>query len=635
MADISGLDHKVVIFLEHRNDVFEYLEIRENIHGSHIVIATIPDVCWELEKKGVLYRGIEIYYDSDLIYSQGIKNYETVESICSKIDSVLQESKPELKKYSFKPAFDNFRFLKILFDNLTLRISIIHSIIEREKPDEIITFSSEKRSPSVQNMPFYTPFGLNESIFNILLGINSWNPEIKLLQRKNKSPVNKPAHNRCSLSSSFAGIFRQYRFIYRRVIAIKDFILNPNWNMLEFRYLKLINPICNKKTLFLFRDEPSWIPMNGALYRHGYHVVNLSEITESFSQESDFDITINKQLVEIFRDVCVYRGIDFSQIFEERFFPVLEKYFSYAPEIVQNLKLKIDKYKPVAFLSSEKAFFYEHMYAHIAQSRNIPVIAWQHGDGPFYPPMQIFIEIRDSDVHMSYGPGHQVMLREAPHNHFNSRIESVGSLILEKIYQKNTTIKHENKILYVTAQFYYSNLNVNNYPIPDNTQWHYQKTILNLLGNSQVPTIFKLMPQEYETPLFSEYINENGFTNISLIHFERSFVELLNEADIVICDYPSTPVIEAIAAHKTIFVLLASPHLRTEALTLLKKRVYWSDDVEEFVKLISDYMKGIDVKQSPDMENIEYLEMYGVHKLDGNVSKRALEIIENEVKARS
>jgi hypothetical protein len=630
MADISDLDHKVVIFLEHRDDVFEYLEIREIIPGSHIVIATTPDVCWELEKKGIPYKGIEIYYDPDIIYSQGMKNYETVESICSKIDSVLQESRPELRKYSFKPAFDNFYFLKILFDNLTLRITIIHSIIEHEKPDEILTFSSGKRSTVIQTLPF----DLNESIYSILLSLNGWSPNIKLLQRKNQKSI-KTLGDIYLLFDSFVRNFKQYRFIQGSFLAIKNILFNSELNPLECGYLKIKNAIWYKKILFQFRADPSWSAMFGILYRHGYRVVYLSEKTEPISREYEFDITINQQLAEIIRNCCHYNGIDISQICGERFFPLLKKYLCSAPEIVKNIESNINKYKPVAFLSSEKSTFIEHLYAHIAQSRNIPVIAWQHGDGPFYPPMQIFVEITDSDIHMSYGPGHQAMLRQASHNHFNSSIKSVGSLILEKIYVNNLGSKCGKKILYVTTGYYYNNFYVNNYPVPDNTLWHYQKTILNLLGNSHIPTVFKLMPQKYETALFSEYINEKRFTNISLIHYKQSFLELLKDADIVICDYPSTPVIEAIAAHKKIFVLFASPHLRNEALDLLKKRVYWSEDIDEFLTMISDYLNGRHLNQDPDIENLEYLEMYGVHKIDGNVSKRALEILENEIKSRS
>ena len=412
---------------------------------------------------------------------------------------------------------------------------------------------------------------------------------------------------------------------------IKNKHFNFSRNLLGNRDLKTKDTIGNNKTLFLFRVDPSWNAMLNVLYQQGFKILNLSEISNYVSRESETEILQKNHIVEIIQNFCSHQHINISHILIGKILPVLENYLICAPEIVQSINLEIDKYNPLAFLSSEKSLCIELIYSHIAHSRNIPVIAWQHGDGPFYPPMQIFVEISDSDIHMSYGPGHQAMIRAASHNHFDTQIESVGSLILEKLYFEQSGNRHKHKILYVTSQFYYNHYYINLYPTPDNTLWHYQKTILNLLGNLHIPVIFKLMPQEYETPLFSEYITKKGFNNITLIHYERSFLDLLNDADIVICDYPSTPVIEAIAARKIIFVLLDSPFLSKEALELLKKRVYWSDNIEEFVKIIFNYLNEKPINQNPDIKNTEYLEKYGVHKLDGKVSERALKIIEKAI----
>ena len=182
MTEKPDISQKVIIILEHLVDVNEYLEIRSQIPGTHIVIATIPDVCWELEKRNIQYKGIEIYFNSKKIYDTGMKNYEIVENLCFKIDSMLQESTPFLKKNSLKPAFDNYYYIKKLFDNLTLRIIIIKSIIEHEKPSKIIAFSSDKGSPN----DYISPFDFHESIYSLLLDNNCWNLNIIHLQKKNQ-----------------------------------------------------------------------------------------------------------------------------------------------------------------------------------------------------------------------------------------------------------------------------------------------------------------------------------------------------------------------------------------------------------------------------------------------------------------
>lgn len=630
MAEKPEFSQKVIIFLEHHADVLEYLEVKDKIPGIHIVIATIPDVCWELEKRGVSYRGIEQYYDSKAIYTTGMENYNTIENLCSNIDNILQESIPFLRKKIFKPALDNFYHIKKLFDSLSLRIIIIHTIIECENPSKMITFSSEKCSLNDQSIPF----GFYESIYSIILDNNCWDTEIIQLERKNHNPIRKKLESDRNTSSNPSLIIGLYHLIKRFFISIqgKKSKFKPKPLSDCDCDFSIKNSFVDNHVLFLFRADPSWNAMLGELFHQGYHVVNLSERVEDLSGKIKIDFRLKNQIIEIIQHFCSHQDINVSNLLIKKILPILETYLWLAQEIEVSLNLKIDTHNPLAFLGSEKSFIFDHICAHIAHFRNIPVIAWQHGDGPFYPPMQIFVEVRDTNVHMSYGPGHQVMLRKAPQNHFNSQIESVGSLILEKTYLEYSDSTCKNKILYATTQYYYNHYYINCYPTPDNTLWHYQKSIINLLGNVDHPVIFKLMPQKYETPLFSEYIAEKGYNNISLIHYEHSFLDLLNDVDIVICDYPSTPVIEAIAAHKTIFVLLDSPYLREEALILLKKRVFWSDNIEEFVQLISDYLKGNPIKQNPDLDNTEYLETFGIHKVDGLVKERALKVIEKTIK---
>src|SRR5271157_5796112 len=116
MTSFPGSSEKVVILLEHPGYIEEYLKIRNSLPDTHILIATIPDVCWELEKRSIPYHGIEEYYDSEQIYSLGMENYKIVEKICNDIDLLLREFYPELDEFGFRPARDNFYFFKIFFD---------------------------------------------------------------------------------------------------------------------------------------------------------------------------------------------------------------------------------------------------------------------------------------------------------------------------------------------------------------------------------------------------------------------------------------------------------------------------------------------------------------------------------------
>ena len=95
---IIGAEKKVLIFLEHPEDVVTYLAMKPEIIDIHICIATQPAISWELEKKGIMYSGIESFYDPQMVYSKGMENYTNVETVCSSIDIFFHEQDPFMEK---------------------------------------------------------------------------------------------------------------------------------------------------------------------------------------------------------------------------------------------------------------------------------------------------------------------------------------------------------------------------------------------------------------------------------------------------------------------------------------------------------------------------------------------------------
>ena len=625
MAESMRTSQKVVFILNHHEDVDEYQKIANSIGGVHVIVAATPDICWELEKREISYLGIEKFYDLKGLYPLGMRNYDIIENLCSEIDPAFQKTIPLLKKYGFKPAMDNFRYLKILLDGLSLRIHIIQSIIEKEKPDEIITFTSDLEFQISNMNPF--PFDSGENLYSLVLKCDGWGHQFRHRDIKKHVFIDKSLNKQERFWVRFLRILKHYPVIYiPLLIGKRDGIING----LKIIFFQIRDIFLGARALFLI-DGPSWSSMIFDLYRSGYYVVYLLETHEVISTEHFIDKKVNENLMSVIRPICHYGNIDFSHIFIERSNTVFKAYLGLIHNVIENLEKGCIKYHPVALLTGEKAAFIEHIYAHISHSHNVPVIGWQFGDSPSYAPLMLYNDLMNSNIYLSYGPGIQKMLREAPHNHFDCRIESVGSLILEQLYMKNISKNSQKKIVYVTTAYQYYQLHVSDFHIHDNVLWSYQKQILKILGNSQIPTTFKLFPSRAKRPLFFEFIKDNHYDNITIIQHERTFMDLLKDTDIVICDYTSTPLIEAIAAHKIVFVLLSSPLLREEALVLLKKRVYLSTDIEEFINMISDYLNGKPVNQNPDIENTEYLEMFGVHKLDGCVAQRALAIMNKEI----
>jgi hypothetical protein len=626
MTKDDELYKKTIIFFEHPRDIAVYLERKQAISGIHILLATIPEVSWELEIRGIPFTGIELFYNPDHIYSKGMDNYAITETLCSSIDAAFQERNPLIKKYGFHPARDNFYFLKMLFDNLTLRIQMVQAVIASENPDRVIIFRNglESRDMAFQDFPFQN----DERLFSLILKNGKWGFHLTELTYSPDGGVSLPQRKISGVSNShIVKKLKQYPLLFLSLHTAKNHGITT---AVAVFLLHCVNPVIRKKTLFLLRGDPSWLSIIPELYKSGYHIKFLPEKKELISEGRVFDDDLHKKVVNLLQQHCTCLSVDFHAIVESRLLPLLRAYCNSLPQIVKKIEERILHEKPSAFLCSEKASFIEHLFAHLAQYHSIPVIAWQNGDGPFYPPMQIFVEIMDSDIHLSYGPHHQKMLQKAPQNHFNCRIESTGSLMLEQMYKKNQPAIKRRRILYVTTGYSYNRLYVNCYPHHDNTLWAHQKKILRVLGRQKHPVCLKLAPDRQNTGFISDYIRREGLNSISIIQNERTFLDLLTYADTVICDYASTPVIESIANHKTVFVLLDNPFLQESAVALLKKRVYWSDNIEEFTTMISLFLAGKPINQKPDINNIEYLEQCGIHKYDGKVAERVLTIIDKK-----
>jgi hypothetical protein len=211
---------------------------------------------------------------------------------------------------------------------------------------------------------------------------------------------------------------------------------------------------------------------------------------------------------------------------------------------------------------------------------------------------------------------------------------AVGSCELETMAVGKRPQPGNGVILYVTTGYYSNRLYVSyEEPFHDNLLWETQKAIIDALGN-RGDTVLKLNPGATCVEHFHEFIGARGYDRIQVIPGERTLPELLGEADTVIIDFPHTSLLQAIAAGKTIFVLTRHTLLSEEAMALLRKRAYCTGDLREFTGMIQAHLEGGPVPGNPDRENTEFLERYGVYRLDGGVAGRAVGVIDGLRQAR-
>lgn len=614
---------KVVVILEQVEDISAFFEKNDFLTAEVLLIATSPQVCFELEKSGLPYHQIEEYYDRDRIITSGMENFRILESLCGEVDSLLTSRYSDVKKYGLRPALDNMYPVKILFDGLSIRITVLLSVIAREQPETIVTCVRGEPMRPYDLRTF--PFSHHESIFNILLEIPELCGDIaheriitgERYEEKAASGASGPA-----ISADLKELVRHSAFLTAILYCIKDTGIVKTLHVIP---RIITNHIYGQKKLLFIEYPYNWVNILPELYRKGYSVYHYT-----FGDPATGDLTTelcSPELERIIRKHCTTGTIDFSDQFSERFIPLVRMSIAYARTHTGRLEAILEELSPQAMIFGTKPFFIDHLAAHVAHRRQIPVISWQHGShGVNSSPLMLFVEAMDSDVHLFFGDA----VREAYANEkdrlaLTTDMIPVGSYELQSLFQTRTARRREYDVLYVTTNYMENHLYIFTPSVfQDNDFWSTQKTILDAVGSLGLQAAFKLHPGKYYDRHLYEYVESKSYSTITVIKNERSYNALLAGTDVVVIDFPSTTLLQALAMGKTVFVLLRHLKFNTHAINLLKKCAYCSEDPSELADMITSYYTGKPLDQQPDINNTEYLVHYGIHKADGKVAERAM-----------
>lgn len=619
------LQARIALILEKKEDIEVLKKIRESFNGDLVTLAVTPEVCWELEKLGIEYVSIDHYSKDEDILEQGLKNFRRVEEICNRIDSTFSSMCYGTNNIPLKPASDNFFSIKKLYDAITIRIQILHNLFENMHPDLFLYCSSyeEVHTTFAQQS---ASFNQNERIYSILLGLPGLNfNAVKIITNKRSNVTKQKIDENIHTVNS-----RIEKFKTKSIIVTGFYIFKHNGVKGLFSYIgqRLISLGQPRKQILLIGSGYSWEYATKKIAVGGYDISSISKV---YAKDPDQTIIPpNPYCGYSVMDELLFRGIDFSNLFMERLNQIIREACKYAPALMREIETIIMTRSPSIIITSAHTNFFENMALRTISSFNIPILVWQHGSQGFTSsPMMYYEELMHSDHYFCFGRGVKEMYEGDHFNRFKCNIAEIGSVELEKIYLNSTVPqKIANKILYAT-----SNYSLNDFYISpdtilyDNQLWNTQKKILDVLGKNKVDAIFKMHPGQKLDEHLYEYISKNNYSRMKIIKNQKSFTNLIKDADIIIIDFPSTILLEAIAAKKIIFVFLKHQKIVPRAFKLLKNRVYCSNDIDEFVSMIACFLNNQPLEQQPDINNTEFLECYGVYKIDGKVVDRAINML--------
>ncbi len=561
--------------------------------------------------------------------SKGLKNFSRVETLCSTIDELASDLNPLVSEYGLQPGTDNYLFIKLLCDALTIRAHILHQILEIEKAERIVVFCNH-RTDQLSAVDVSLPFHSKENIFGILLGLEGWECEVDIIneaadQKSDSRQVplrQTPNHKNPAAKRVLQKVSKHPALLDTLDCTRKRGVGSGAAVALHAMH----NALRARKALLMVGFTYNWHYILPELYRDGYSIAHLTlpEIVQTHASEASFPNT-----KEILQRSLTLENIDLSPVFKTRFLPLLKRYFSELPELIKHMNTVISEVQPRAVLFGTKSNYRENIIAHIAHHHHVPVLSWQHGtQGLHYSLIALYNEYLNSDYHLCFGEGVIQTFKADMKTRSKTQLAPIGSFELEDIFFNAGGGSQDYQALYVTAPYKNNNLYVGSSSLrTDNELWATQKRILDILGRLNVKTIFKLHPSQCNDEHIRDFLTERGYVNIRPIKREASYVDLLAKAPCVILDSPTTTLLQALAAKKTIFAYQGHIRFTEYARSLLDKRAYVGDDLDEFTGLLAKYFTGEPLGQHPNIEDTDLLEEYGVQKLDRQVIGRALALL--------
>lgn len=629
-VDAIKRNEKVIFLLENPQDVELLLYLIERRSQNLKIIVSSPAAAWELEKREIIHSNLNEYFNIDDERDIGYKNFAKLNDLCREIDEVFFKYNPVIAQYHFSISKNFFPYLKILYDGIVFRVNVLKTIIDREKPGCIITVKNAESFFTDTGGPLGYPYSRDDSIYSLLLDLEGWScNSVQIVRCRGNTNTGNPIV--LGIKNAFLNSFLSRNITLYSFGRITD-ILGTR-KSLALLPLLITNRLKNGKTLVFSSYSVEWQRQIPSLLENGFQLLFINESEKINSTVKIPDVGELKKPALKKNDT--EHDIDFSQIFFNKIYPVLKRVASDFIVYSSTAEKIIRKNHPVACIGNVDLYLGK-FFVIVAKQHAIPKITWQHGTtGYVNTPIFIHEELINSDYYFVWGRGVSDMYAQMSKDvAFNKecKIIPMGSATLNTIteQQKNTTGNFQTppKILYATMSYYHNSLNFGfDHRFDDIEMWNAQKAIITFLADCPSEVVVKLHPGEKEDYQIREFIESKNAKNITIIKTEKKFSELALESDLVILDCPSTILLEALAAKKTVFALFEFLIINPYAAQLLKKRAFVTNNRHDLIIQIKKYLNNEPMDQNPDISNTEFLECYGVSHSDAFISEKILETI--------
>lgn len=597
----SHLKQKTYLLLLEDVEAYEsYEELRRDFEFHKTIVCCLSNSAVNFCKKNSIdYKYPEEYFsDEESNFFQKISE-DKIRKLVKDLNIYYQRAIGPVDGFSFDMGNYHYFMLYHYFGALHYRAFILSKVIEGSKPDGIIV--AKYPAPTGQRLFPVTQY---RNCYHDLC-----------LESKYRNKVIPIALSSVGCLDELSVLKKIRNFILkniRKTTLVNNFI-NLKINKINFSMWWLMFK-GSKKSILLLGGAGPWKPVFiKEEFKNRIEIIN-----------DDDHVHVPKEAMEDwffkwFRWEDNFCGFYISKLsfYEMSRIKILsEKIIAHHKDALSMIKLKCAVAYPVAPYAGQQYLL------SVAKYVGIPRICLQHGEMGLQSNPGLWNEASELlyvSHYFSFGDGvSQNKIQQIGGLQANIRAISIGSPALDNF--KNIPINNKGKyILYASSKYHNYCAFIRRYTdkrVSENQQLIIQYFEKQLQENSNLSVIWK---QNTELTVEQPIIKAK---KVLIIKNEKSFVQLLPDASIIILDRPSTTSLEACMTNKPIFALLSREDWHPEAYELFVKRAVVSLTAEGLLKAIDLYLsQGI---YEADTANDEFVMHYGCVSRKINSSERAL-----------
>lgn len=573
-------------------------------------VALHPDAGWALCQTRRSYLKLE-------------QTYSEVKDICpladqalqeqfawaSWVDDELQREVPEFGASHFQPARMYLYHLKLVFDSLRIRSFILAKALQTWKPRQVWHAEPDKTNEQ---------FGFNLEFFGSI-----W-PEIfpLVVSKHNISYETWPSNFMPAAVDRKRLILALYEWLKswaRKRVASMPREGEKNILILDHTYdMEYIWRLAKRRHLSVFKWEKVVDQLRAEVKSSEAVVWQMKEHWKRFSIEPRFRVMVQQD------------GYDFWKIVESRLCYWWEHIIPEQWGIFQRTRQRYEMQKPKATVLPILRNHYERGVFAGLRSLGTSTVIHQHGGyvGTCECPSVDSNELWQADFDLTYGEGVTEYLEErrSKNKQIFARPISVGSARLDVLRAGLPTPRKtftRPQVLLVPNTILDPNRYLDCGAVPEMTESEIQAEMVHIAHDfPHYRFIYKPFYDQRATPAVA-LASEKG-SNCQ-VDTKTSLTRLLAKADLIILDFPSTALLEALATRQPIIVLVDSNCIKMfpQAMQRLQGRAIVSETPENFVRDIRSFLARGSIQPLTNPDD-SFLQAYGTHLGDGKSAERVL-----------